>query len=335
MTAAGYPWLVADIGGTNCRFGLVREADAPAVDVLAYRCADYPSPEAAAAVYLGAIGERDGTTVAPQRIAFAVATAVEGDTAQMTNSAWLVSRPRLAAALGARQVLLLNDFEALALALPRLGDDAVEWIGTARPDARLPMAVIGPGTGLGVGAFLIRDGVPCVLETEGGHVSFAARSDEEWQVLQQLKRRFGRVSNERLLCGSGLVNIYQALSAIAGVAAPSDVTPERVTVLATAGDDTVAVRAVELFCEVFGAAAGDLVLAFGAWDGVYLTGGLLPAMLPFMRRGGFRRHFEDKGRFDDVMPQVPTVAIRHPEAGLLGAAGMARLIAGKTLSAAR
>ena len=184
------------------------------------------------------------------------------------------------------------------------------------------MAVVGPGTGLGVGALLIRDGRAIELQTEGGHQSFAPGTAEEDAVLARLRARFGRVSNERLVCGAGLLNLYSALCEIAD-RAPAATTQEAVSAAATDGTDPQAVRAVELFCELLGAIAGDLVFAFGAWDGVYLTGGLLAPMLPWIRQGGFRRRFEDKGRFSATLAKIPTVAIHHPNTGLLGAAAIA------------
>jgi len=153
MTEVLHPWLVADIGGTNARFGLVRSPGAPVTDVLALKGADFPTPEAAARAYLERVAQAGGGPVKPQRIALALASAIDGDTVKLTNSPWTISRRAVTDALAARQVLLLNDFESLSLALPGLGDEAsgdVRLIGTPRPDRGRTMAVIGPGTGLGV-----------------------------------------------------------------------------------------------------------------------------------------------------------------------------------------
>jgi glucokinase len=169
------------------------------------------------------------------------------------------------------------------------------------------------------------------LNTEGGHVSFAPGDELEIEILRRLMARFGRVSNERLLCGSGLENLYRALCEIDGRALDLT-TPEQITAAAHDGAPA-AERALALFCELLGAAAGDLVLAFGAWQGVYLTGGLTPLLLPWLQRGGFRRRLEDKGRHSDAMRQVPTVAVSEPDAGLLGAAAAGIQAAGGSLIA--
>jgi glucokinase len=182
-------------------------------------------------------------------------------------------------------------------------------------------AVLGPGTGLGVGGLLIRDGRRFPLETEGGHVSFPPGTPEELKILDRLSKQFGRVSNERLICGPGLVNIHRALSEIAGVD-PGILEPPDITTRAAQGD-ALCIRTLDVFCAVFGAISGDLVLTLGAWDGVFLTGGLVPRILDNLQHSGFRQRFEHKGRFSSAMAKTPTLAIMHPRPGLLGAAAFA------------
>jgi glucokinase len=187
-------------------------------------------------------------------------------------------------------------------------------------------AILGAGTGLGVGALIVRDGHAHALETEGGHASFAPGNAEEVEIYRRLSARFGRVSHERALCGSGLVNLYEALAEIGGVKATLSA-PEQIT--AADDSDALSRRSVEIFCEQLGAIAGDLVLTFGAWDGVYVAGGLAPSMTRWMERGGFRRRFEDKGRLSPAIARVPTSIVTHTEPGLLGAAAWAMMAAGK------
>jgi glucokinase len=163
------------------------------------------------------------------------------------------------------------------------------------------------------------------LETEGGHASFAPGDAEELEILRRLAARFGHVSNERVLCGSGLVNLYCTLCEIDGADARCE-TPEQIT--ASANTDPLCRRAVERFCALLGAVAGDLILTFGAWDGVYLTGGLAPQLLPWIEAGGFRRRFEDKGRLGPSVARVPSAVVVHADAGLLGAAAQAMIEAG-------
>ncbi|MBJ7515415.1 MAG: glucokinase, partial [Stenotrophomonas sp.] len=179
----------------------------------------------------------------------------------------------------------------------------------------------GPGTGLGVGGLILRHGRCYPLETEGGHVSFPPGTPEEIRILEILSETFGRVSNERLICGPGLVNIHRAVCEMAGFD-PGHLKPADVTARAGAGDPQ-AMRAVDLFCAIFGAIAGDLVLIQGAWDGVFLTGGLVPRMLESLQHSGFRQRFEHKGRFSSIMGRVPSLAVIHPNPGLLGAAAYA------------
>ena len=329
MTTAGdkaHLVLLADIGGTNARFALADVAASnplQAQTVQHFAVADFPSLAHAARHYLetaghGEAGIREGV--------FAVAGRVDGDEARITNHPWVISGERTASQLGFTRVSLINDFAAQAMAIPLLQDDDVVQIGgagwTAEPRARhRTYAVIGPGTGLGVGALVIRDGEHHPLETEGGHISFPPGTPEEIEILDRLSAQFGRVSNERLICGPGLVNIHRALSEIAGED-PGPMQPSDITERARAGDPR-ALRTIDVFCAVFGAIAGDLVLTLGAWDGVFLTGGLVPKMLEDLRHSGFRQRFEHKGRFSPNMGRVPSVAVLHPHAGLLGAAAIA------------
>ena len=329
MSAPGDRVLLADIGGTNARFALADvEAAEPLVaeSVREFAVADFPSLGDAARHYLDAIAPTALDDGGIRRGVFAVAGRVDGDEARITNHPWVISRSRVQQALGFDDLRLINDFAAQAMSIVLLRGDALVPIGGAAAvpfDARIERnyAVIGPGTGLGVGALVVRDGRAYPLETEGGHVSFPPGTPEEIQILERLSAQFGRVSNERLICGPGLVNIHRALSEIAGVD-PGPMRPADITERAAQGD-RLCMRSVDVFCAVFGAIAGDLVLTTGAWDGVYLTGGLVPRMLPALLHSGFRQRFEHKGRFSSNMAKVPTLAVVHPQPGLLGAAALA------------
>ena len=324
MSAIGDLALLADIGGTNARFAVADvAADQPLLldSVRKYPVAEFPSLGDAARHYLEETGTRASRGV------FAVAGRVEGDVARITNHPWVISRNRTQNALGFDDLFLINDFAAQAMAILLLRREDVVPIGGAvwAPDRELrdrTYAVIGPGTGLGVGALVIRDGRAYPLETEGGHVSFPPGTPEETEILQRLSAQFGRVSNERLVCGPGLVNIHRALSEIAGVD-PGPMRPEDITARAGQGDMRC-MRAVDVFCAVFGAISGDLVLTVGAWDGVFLTGGMVPKMLESLLHSGFRQRFEHKGRFSSNMARVPSLAVVHANAGLLGAAAIAK-----------
>ena len=315
--------LLADIGGTNARFALADAgASAPLLEdsVAEYPVTQFPSLADAARHYLQQTG------ASAQNGVFAVAGRVDGDEARITNHPWVISVARTRSMLGFDHLMLVNDFAAQAMAISLLTPADVVPIGGARwTPAPLTQprtyAVIGPGTGLGVGGLVIRDGRRYPLETEGGHASFPPGTPEEIEILQKLSGQFGRVSNERLICGPGLVNLYRALSEMAGED-PGPLQPKDVTARAAAGDRRC-MRALDVFCAVFGAISGDLVLTMGAWDGVFLTGGLVPRLLSSLQHSGFRQRFEHKGRFSPAMSRVPTLANMHPQPGLLGAAAYA------------
>lgn len=345
--------LLADVGGTNVRFALVDPAAPETLDrstVRRYRVAAFPAFSDAARQYLVDIGidasdievadrghaaTAGGDVVAlqrPTRALLAVAGPILGDQVRLTNHPWTLSMTALQRELAFEHVHAINDFAAMAYSVVLLGEGHAEVIG----DLPVPVVgagrdqtfvVMGPGTGLGVAALLVRDGNVLALSTEGGHVSFAPGNDDEIDVLRRLAARFGRVSNERLLCGQGLVNLHRALCERDGVAIDA-VTPEEIT--AAAADDSCprSRETVERFCELLGSAAGDLVLAYGAWDGVWLAGGIAPLLLPWLRKGGFRRRFGNKGRHGPAVACVPTQVIAHPDPGLLGAAVCAAIDSG-------
>jgi glucokinase len=322
--------LLADIGGTNARFALADvTATSPLVadSVRLYEVDDFPSLPDAATRYLQDIGVESGPG-SITRAVLAVAGRVDGDEARITNFPWTISIQRTCQALRLDSVRLVNDFTAQSMAvLAMQPSDVVAIGGTPWPARRgergndRTFAVIGPGTGLGVGGLLIRGRRPYPLATEGGHVDFAPGNPEEIAILQQLSQEFGRVSIERLISGMGLVNIHRALSRIVGVD-PGPMEPRDVTEGAKRGDPRCQ-RAVDVFCAAFGAAAGDLVLTLGAWDGVFLAGGLVPKLLDTLQHSAFRARFEHKGRFSPTMAQIPTLAVIHPQPGLLGAAVIA------------
>jgi glucokinase len=315
--------LLADIGGTNARFALARQDPATPLlmeSVREFAVAEFPSLADAARHYLDTTGAQPRTGV------FAVAGRVDGDEARITNHPWVISAARTGDALGLQSLRLVNDFAAQAMGVSLLRPQDVVPIGgvgwSGHDTLDRTFAVIGAGTGLGVGGLLRREGRYYPLQTEGGHVSFAPNSPEEIEILQQLSAEFGRVSNERLVSGMGLVNLHRALSAIAGED-PGPLKPADITARAKDGDAR-ALRTIDIFCAVFGAAAGDLVLTLGAWDGVFLTGGLVPRLLGSIAHSAFRQRFEFKGRFGPVMARIPTLAVVHPQPGLLGAAALAQ-----------
>ena len=326
----GEPVLVADIGGTNARFALVdagNRADPALFWIRRYAVAQFDSLAAAIVHYLN----ETAVPVAPRRAVLAVAAPVKGDRISITNNPWAFSIAELRDALRFEAMAVINDFAANSMSLPFLKPGDVRAIGPSgnagiyrggTGDQDRTFAIIGPGTGLGVGALLLRGGRAIPIESEGGHISFAPENAYEFAILESARKHFERVSYERLICGPGLMNLYRAVCDIEGVS-PSAQTPEQVTALAGGNPEDLHFRTLDLFCGILGACAGDVALIFGAWDGVYLAGGMLPTLMPWLTAGSFRRRFEAKGRYRQAMQAVPTVAVLHPDPGLLGAAARA------------
>jgi glucokinase len=317
--------LVGDLGGTNVRFALAA-SDAegrPTIGaVRAYQVAEFPGLAQAAMYYLGQI-----SGPLPDIAIIAVASAVTGDSIRMTNNSWSFSVSSLKRDLGMREVHVVNDYAAIGRSLAHLTEGDLQRISTlgrivAASGRDSSCCVLGPGTGLGVCHVVTREGRTLVLDSEGGHIAFAPFNDYEMHLLQVLLNGRDRVSVERLVSGPGLCTLHAAVRALEGLP-PELVTPEEVTAAARDGSDSSCVRAVETVCAILGSFAGDVALVQGAWDGVYLGGGLTATLLPWIERGAFRERFEAKGRFRPLMQKVPTLAITHPQPGLLGAAAIA------------
>ena len=315
--AASLPWLVADVGGTNARFGWVADVARGVEHVQTVPTAGFDGPAAAAAAYLAATAAQRGAA-RPRRAALAVATAVGGDSVALTNSHWVFSRAALQRELGVERLLLLNDFEALALSLPRLKPAQLRWQGVA-PHPRGTLAVIGPGTGLGVGAVVQTAHAWVPLAGEGGHATLAPADDFESAVLQHVRREFDHVSAERLLSGIGLPVLHQATAAVLGKPAAPMSTPA----IVEAGldrSDPVCERTLEGFCALLGGFAGNVALTLGAVGGVYIGGGIVPRLGDRFFASAFRARFEAKGRFKAYLGPIPTAVIVDTLVALSGAA---------------
>ncbi|MFD2180595.1 glucokinase [Rhodoplanes azumiensis] len=308
--------LLADIGGTNARFALLTDR-LGAIRHLAV--ADHPSPNDAVATFLRA----EAPGVRPTAAVLAVAAPVDGETVRFTNSPWVIEAAELRAGFGMSRVVLINDFEAVAWALTRLGPDHLRPVGggTAVPGG--PRVVLGPGTGLGVAA-LVRgpDGAggsadPVVVPTEGGHASLAATTDREAAVVAVLRRRYGHVSNERAISGPGLEALHAAIAVVDGVVVPARRAAE-ISRLAGEGACPVCREAVAMFCAMLGSVAGDVALMFRARGGVFVAGGIVPRLGAAFDASEFRARFEAKGRFQAYLAAIPTAVITHPDVAFLG-----------------
>lgn len=307
--------ILADVGATNARFGFVNEAG-QVEKTHVFKCEEFPTFQDAFRAYKAQVGLDDGAVT---RAALAIAGPVTSDLIRMTNHPWVFSRAAAQAELNLQQFVVVNDFTAVALSLTELQDSDVALIGEkGRPNTAFPLAVLGPGTGLGVSG-LVPDGkngfVP--LSGEGGHVTMSPYNDREAAILHVLRDWFGHVSAERVICGSGLANLYRAIAALEKQEV-RQYKPEEVTKAALAGQDPIAVEALSVFCAMLGTVAGNLTLTLGARAGVYIAGGIVPQILPFFKRSAFRDRFKAKGRFENYMAAIPTFVITQPLVAFLG-----------------
>jgi glucokinase len=308
--------LLADIGGTNARFAL-QAKDAAPIKVDVTRCAEFGSLEDAVESYLG----KAHPDAPLRRAAFAIASPVAGDQVKMVNHPWRFSVSGVRARLRLQELRVVNDFAAIALAVPTLGSGDLRHIGGGRAVAGAPVAVIGPGTGLGVSILVHGPAGPIAIATEGGHATLAVADDREAQVVAWLRERFDHASAERALSGPGLVNLYAALMDIDGRAAPMPA-PDEVTARAVGGSDALAAEAVAMFCAMLGTVAGNLALTVGARGGIYIAGGIVPALGTAFALSPFRSRFEDKGRFRPYVAAIPTAVIAREVPAFAGLAAL-------------
>ncbi|NMF87250.1 glucokinase [Aromatoleum petrolei] len=309
-----YPRLVGDIGGTNARFALIRAPGQDMEAMLTLPCADFPGPAEAIEHYTAKTGGPR-----PRWCAFGIANPIDGDFVKMTNHHWAFSIDALQARLELAHLQVINDFTALALALPALTPTDLVAVGRGAAVARRAIGLLGAGTGLGISGLVPtgEDYVP--LEGEGGHVTLAANNAHEAALIAWLATRYPHVSAERVLSGPGLVALYEAHAAVAGV--PADgLSAAEISSRGLAGASSLCVETLNTFCAFLGTVAADLALILGARGGVYIGGGIVPKLGEFFARSPFRARFEDKGRFSAYLAQIPTWVIQAPYPGLVGAA---------------
>ncbi len=320
MTAAA-PYLVADIGGTNARFGWVAAGGSAVTQVRTLPVPAHAGPAEAARAYLVGLQRDLGAAYrAPQRAAFAVATAVAGDRVELTNSHWSFSRAAVQADLGLDVLLMLNDFEALALSLPRLDAAQLRAHGGVllRPSGTL--AVIGPGTGLGVAGVVQTAQGWLALPGEGGHATLAPADEFESELLARVRRDHAHVSAERLLSGIGLPVLHGAVAAVLGQPVSVPMSTEAIVEAGVGGADALSARTLDAFCALLGSFAGNVALTLGARGGVYIGGGIVPRLGERFFASRFRERFESKGRFRSYLEGIPTALITDTLAALGGAA---------------
>ena len=310
--AGAAPRLLADIGGTHTRLTLARVPKGFA-HTETFDNARFPDLASLVESFLKQLPDAER----PQTGAFAVASPVDGDKIRMTNCGWEFSLSSLCKQLGLDALYCINDFTAIALAIPRMGPEDTIQIGAGAGRARAPIGVIGPGTGLGVSGL-----IPCgdgwvPLLAEGGHVTLAAATEEESRVLDRLRERFGHASAERVLSGPGLAELYKTLAQITGQEAQSG-SSEEISQRAIHEKDSVAVNALSMYFAMLGTVAGNLALTLGARGGIYLAGGILPTMPDALQHSRFRERFIEKGRYRSYLNAIPTFLVVEPYPAFIG-----------------
>lgn len=316
-----FPVLVADIGGTNARFAMVRDADATLEICPSMPTADFEDISQAIEANLHHFG---GTR--PQSAIVAAAGPVTGDHIHLTNAAWVIEPLQMIKSLGLKDVIVLNDFEAQALALPAYKGKDIEAFGEAAAsqiDTNVASKfVLGPGTGLGAAAMVHARGTWVPVPGEGGHVEIGPVDATDYEIWPHIEFVGGRLGAEQILSGTGMPRLARAVAA-ARSKTRSFETAAEITTAAYEGDE-VAVETLNVFARAMGRVAGDFALSLLARGGVYLTGGVTPRIDRFLTDGNFRKSFEAKFPHDQLMRSIPTYIVRHPNPALEGLAAYAR-----------
>ena len=306
------PGLIADIGGTNARFALVDEAgNVHSTRILP--CEAFADICDAVVSFL----HEASPNARPRKAAFCVACPVTGDQVALTNAHWTFSIASAGERLKLDSLRVINDFTAVALAVLKLKDEDLMQVGSGKAVTGAPIAVLGPGTGLGVSALVAAQSGWIPIPTEGGHVTMAACNQREAQVIEYLRHKFDHCSAERVLSGPGLVNLYRTLCRLDGQS-PADLSPEQITDQAQDGSCTTCAEALDMFLAMLGTVASDLALTYGARGGVYIAGGIVPKLGKSVIASPFRSRYEDKGRFSDYVADIPTFVVTNKLPAFIG-----------------
>ncbi|WP_042299995.1 bifunctional transcriptional regulator/glucokinase [Paraburkholderia kururiensis] len=305
------PRLLADIGGTNARFAL-ETGPGDISQVMVYPCAEYPGVAEVIKKYL-----KDTKIGRVNHAAIAIANPVDGDQVRMTNHDWSFSIEATRRALGFDTLLVVNDFTALAMALPGLTDAQRVQVGGGQRRPNSVIGLLGPGTGLGVSGLIPADDRWIALGSEGGHASFSPQDEREDLVLQFARKKWAHVSFERVAAGPGIEVIYRALAARDKKRVAASLDTSEVVKRALQGDELSA-EAVECFCGILGTFAGNIAMTLGSLGGIYIGGGVVPRLGEFFERSSFRQRFEAKGRFEAYLANIPTYVITAEYPAFLG-----------------
>jgi glucokinase len=305
--------IVADIGGTNIRLAVIDDNN-QLTAIESYQCRDFDSLTAVLQHYFAV----KNITEQSINACLAIACPVENEQVIMTNMSWSFSKQALKTALGLNNLWLINDYTAIAHAIPLLSNEQKVQVGGGKVVAQKPIAVCGPGTGLGVANLVNVDNNWVCLSGEGGHADFAPVNEEQVQILQFLFTKYHHVSYEQLLSGLGLEQIYQALTSIRQLDLAA-LSADEISSKALAKNCAICVETLTHFCKILGSFAGNLALTGASFGGVYIAGGIVPRFIEFFKESGFRKCFEQKGRFSDYNQNIPTFVITESQPGMLGA----------------
>ncbi|MEB0140878.1 MULTISPECIES: glucokinase [unclassified Undibacterium] len=316
-----FPKLFADIGGTNARFALeIAPGELAAVQVLP--CAEYATLAAALQSYLSAAAVQAAGGALVQQAGIAIANPITGDHISMTNHHWSFSIEQTRRLFGFEQLIVVNDFTALAMALPFLGQHQLEQVGGAASVSGHAIGLLGAGTGLGVSGLVPSAEAWIPLHSEGGHTSFSPCNAREIAILEFAWREFSHVSSERLLSGPGLKLIYRALADYLRHPA-QDLDAAAIVQRGLERSCPVCIDTLASFCDMLGTMAGNLAVTLGARGGIYIGGGIVPRLGSYLAESGFRRRFEQKGRFENYLSQIPIFVITEAYPAFIGLSALA------------
>lgn len=305
--------VVADIGGTNLRVGVVT-SEGQVENLELFQCGEYSSLKAVLEIYF----TKQNIDSSKVNACLAIACPVDNDLIKMTNLPWQFSKSELKQELSLNQLYLINDYTAIAWAVPNLSDQQKVKVGGGNVIDKKPIAICGPGTGLGVANVVWGTNQWVSIGGEGGHVDFAAVDDVDIGILKFLQEKYPRVSYEQLLSGLGIEQIYQALCSLKNVEA-EPFEAKHISTKALENSCPICVATLNQFCKILGSFAGNLALTTAAFGGVYIAGGIVPRFIEFFKQSEFRQRFEAKNRFTEFNAGIPTYVITEAQPGILGA----------------
>ncbi|UTW55845.1 glucokinase [Kordiimonas sp. SCSIO 12610] len=308
--------ITADIGGTNGRFAVIRTNNDgfSVLENITYSCADFPNFAEMMKTFI-----KQASAHSINHAHLAIAGQTTHSQAQITNIGWQFTAHELQKATGLEKVSFMNDFAAVARAVPHLKPSEYKVIKSGVTDDSAPMSIMGPGTGFGV-AQLLKVGTDYkVISSEGGHASFAPTTHLERDLWAHLKKATEHICIESVLSGRGLARIHNFLVEYAG-SGPNGLTPQEISSAATTGELPSCVRAVQLFLSILGGVASDIALSHGGRGGVWIAGGIVPKIYEHIGNSDFLKRFGSKGIMSSYLTNIPIHVITDTNSALIGAA---------------